>query len=61
MFIPHLIELIMKQLETPFKEPHRRTPPALFQEVREHLKKMLDARKIRPSKSPYSSERLQKK
>ena len=21
----------------PFKEPHRRIPPALFQEVREHL------------------------
>ena len=41
--------------ETPFKDPHRRIPPALFQEVREHLKEMLEADAIRPSTSPYSS------
>ena len=41
--------------ETPFKEPHRRIPPAIFQEVREHLKEMLEAEAIRPSASPYSS------
>ena len=41
--------------EQPFKEPHRRIPPALFQEVREHLREMLEAGAIRPSKSPYSS------
>ena len=41
--------------ETPIKEPHRRIPPALFQEVREHLKEVLDAKTIRPSNSPYSS------
>ena len=41
--------------ETPFKEPHRRIPPALFQEVREHLKEMLAADAIRPSQSPFSS------
>ena len=39
----------------PFKEPHRRIPPALFQEVREHILKMLEAGAIRPSKSPCSS------
>ena len=39
----------------PFKEPHRRIPPALFQEVREHLAEMLKAGTIRPSHSPYSS------
>ena len=39
----------------PFKEPHRRIPPALFQEVREHILEMLEAGAIRPSKSPYSS------
>ena len=39
----------------PFKEPHRHIPPALFQEVREHLQEMLEAGAIRPSKSPYSS------
>ena len=41
--------------DKPFKDPHRRIPPALFQEVREHLQEMLDAGAIRPSKSPYSS------
>ena len=45
----HLID------ETPFKEPHRRIPPALFDEIREHLKEMLDAGAIRPSSSPFSS------
>ena len=39
----------------PFKEPHRRIPPALFQEVRERILEMLEAGAIRPSKSPYSS------
>ena len=38
-----------------FKDPHRRIPPALFQEVHEHLQEMLNAGAIRPSKSPYSS------
>ena len=41
--------------EKPFKEPHRRIPPAIFQEVREHLKEMMEAGAIRPSTSPYSS------
>ena len=41
--------------EIPIKEPHRRILPALFQEVREHLREMLDAGTIRPSNSPYSS------
>ena len=38
----------------PFKEPHGRIRPALFQEVREHILEMLEAGAIRPSKSPYS-------
>ena len=41
--------------ETPFKETYRRIPPSLIQEVREHLKEMLDIGAIRPSKSPFSS------
>ena len=42
--------------ETPFKEPYKRIPPALFEEVREHLKMMLDDRAIRKSQSPLSSD-----
>jgi dUTPase len=41
--------------ETPFKEPHRRIPPGLFAEVREHLHEMLACGAIRESHSPYSS------
>ncbi|MCG8034660.1 MAG: DDE-type integrase/transposase/recombinase, partial [Candidatus Thiodiazotropha taylori] len=40
---------------TPFKEPYRKIPPAMFEEVRQHLKEMLEAGAIRPSQSPYSS------
>ena len=39
----------------PVKESPRRIPPALFQEVREHLQEMIDAGAIRSSQSPYSS------
>ena len=37
-----------------FKEPYRRVPPALFQEIREHLTKMLQAGTIKHSQSHYS-------
>ena len=51
-----LIEHEIKLVDgTPFKEPYRRIPPALFEEVREHLKEMLDAGAIRESESPFSS------
>ena len=40
---------------TPFKEPYRRIPPAMFEEVRQHIKEMLDAGVIRESESLYSS------
>ena len=40
---------------TPFKDPYRRIPPAMFEEVRQHLKEMLDASAIRESQSPFSS------
>ena len=41
--------------EAPFKEPYRHIPPALFQEVREHLRGMLQVGAIRESSSPFSS------
>ena len=41
--------------DTPFKEPYRRIPPAMYEEVRQHLKEMLDAGAIRESSSPFSS------
>ena len=41
--------------ETPFKEPYSRVPPSLIQEVREHLKEMIEIGAIRNSKSPLSS------
>ena len=50
--VQHSIEL---EDDKPFKEPYRSIPPALIQEVREHLKEMLDIRAIRESSSPYSS------
>ena len=40
---------------TPFKERHRRIPPAMVHSVREHLKEMLDLGVIRPSNSPFAS------
>ncbi len=41
--------------DTPFKEPYRRIPPGMYEEVREHLKEMFEAGAIRPSHSPFSS------
>ena len=42
--------------DTPFKDPYRRIPPALYKEVRQHLKEMLAADAIRSSVSPCSSD-----
>ena len=39
----------------PFKERSRRIPPALFEEVREHLKEMLACGVVRESSSPWAS------
>ena len=41
--------------DTTFKEPYRRLPPALYEEVQQHLREMIDAGAIWPSKSPFSS------
>lgn len=50
--VKHRIRL---QDEIPFKQRHRRIPPSQYDEVRQHLKDMLDSGVIRESHSPYSS------
>ena len=47
-------KIVLKDLDTPpFKERFRRIPPPQLDEVRDHLKLMLDAGVIRPSNSPW--------
>ena len=38
-----------------FKDPYRNIPPGMYQEIREHLKEMMDCGAIRPSSSPFAS------
>ena len=41
---------------TPFKERYRRVPPHLYEEVRKHLKEMVEIGAIRKSNSPWASD-----
>jgi transposase InsO family protein len=41
--------------EIPFKQRHRRIPPSMYSEVKDHLQQLLDAGIIRPSHSPWAS------
>jgi transposase InsO family protein len=50
--VQHRIELLD---ETPFKQRYRRIPPAMIDEVRQHLQQLYDAGIIRPSHSPFAS------
>ena len=50
--IKHRIDLLDP---TPFKQRHRRIPPAMIEEVRSHLEQLLSCGIIRPSKSPWAS------
>ncbi len=50
--VEHAIRLTSDE---PFKDRYRRVPPAMYEEVRQHLKEMLEAGAIRKSESPYSS------
>ena len=50
-------KIVLKDPETPpFKEWFRRIPPPQLDEVRKHLKLMLDAGVIRPSNSPWCND-----
>ena len=50
----HSTEHIIKVTDnTPFKEHFRRIPPPLVEEVRNHLKEMLESCAIRPSQSAW--------
>ena len=47
-------KIVLKDPDTlPFKERFHRIPPPQLDEVREHLKLMLDAGVVRPSNSPW--------
>jgi len=50
--VKHRIQLMD---ETPFKQRHRKIPPALFNEVHDHLRQLSDAGIIRKSQSPWAS------
>lgn len=50
--VRHRIDLVD---DIPFKQRHRRVPPAMFNEVKDHLQQLLAAGVIRKSHSPYSS------
>ena len=41
--------------DKPYREPYRRIPPSMFDDVREHLREMLEVGAIRETSSPYSS------
>ena len=50
--VKHSIKLIDN---TPFKERYRRIPPHQYEEVKQHLKEMLEIGTISESKSPWAS------
>ena len=50
--VKHRIKLVD---ETPFKQKHRRIPPAMYEEVRNHVHQLLASGVIRQSHSPWAS------
>ena len=50
--VRHRIDMVD---ETSFKHRYRRIPPSMYDEVRSHLKQLLDNAVIRPSHSPFAS------
>ena len=41
--------------DIPFKEPYRRIPPGFYEEVRQHLKEILEVGEIQPSKVLFTN------
>ncbi len=41
--------------DIPFKQRHRRIPPSMYEEVRDHLRHLLEGGIIRESNSPWAS------
>ena len=41
--------------DEPYREPYRRIPPSIFDELRQNVREMLEVGAIRESASPYSS------
>ena len=52
--IKHRIDFLPDK-DIPFKQKHRRIPPMMVEEVRQHLQQLLSAGIIRKSKSPWAS------
>lgn len=50
--IRHRVDLVD---DIPFKQRHRRIPPAMVEEVQQHIEQLLAGGIIRPSKSPFTS------
>ena len=40
--------------ERPIKIPHRRIPPGIYDELKQHLREMLEGGHVRPSQSPWA-------
>ena len=50
--IKHRIDVVNT---VPFKQRHRYIPPSMYEEVKDHLRQLLDKGVIRESNSPWSS------
>ena len=46
---------IVLEDDRPFKQPYRKIPPGMYDEIRQHINDMLKAGVIRESESPFSS------